>query len=300
MLSKLPFVLAIASTLLITGCNDDDPVNDSGIEDVIEFKIADYDKVTSSTDLAGVWVAVGTGTFERGTSGDRKYGEQSAKIYFLITGSEAGGYKYANCFDEGSLEEQFAQGDFETLNINGNTIEFDSVNSDGDLLSDDDDTNNTGTITDNVEINSVFTFDDGDSKEVNTFQIRKVSNDATTFLGTSNFKETSKVTTPDKVACFAQWSGSYSTSDGYYTVERFYASFDESDYLFSASEQMSDDEDISEYLTLSYNNEPSANTKDADTVNFFYSLYTLYFSSQSTGSSIDKAGTIEIDTDRLE
>ncbi len=300
MFPKLPLYFTLFCALAITGCNDDDPVNDTGIADVIEFNIDDYTQVTGSTDLAGVWVAVGTGTFERGTSGDRKYGEQSAKIYFLITGSEAGGYKYANCFDEGSLDEQFAQGDFETLNINGNTIEFDSVNSDGDLLSDDDDTNNTGTITDNVEINSVFTFDDGDSKEVNTFQIRKVSNDATTFLGTSNFKETSKVSTPDKVACFAQWSGSYSTSDGYYTVENFYASFDESDYLFSASEQMSDDEDISEYLTLSYNNEPSANTKDADTVNFFYSLYTLYFSSQSTGSNIDKAGTIEIDTDRLE
>ncbi len=301
MFRKLPLYFTLFCALAITGCNDDDPVNDTGIADVIEFNIDDYTEITGSTDLAGVWVAVGTGTFERDDSGDRKYGEQSAKIYFLITGSQAGGYKYANCFDEGSLEEGFAQGDFETLNINGSTIEFDAVNSDGDLLSDDDDTNNTGTITDNVEINTVFTFDDGDSKEVNTFQIRKVSNDATTFLGTSNFKETSKVSIADEVACFAQWSGSYSTSDGYYTVERFYASFDESDYPFSAAEYMSDDEDISEYLTLSYNGDVTpASTKDSDTVNFFYSLYTLYFSSQNSGTSIDKAGTIEIDTDRLE
>jgi len=307
MLSKLPFVLAIASTLLITGCNDDDPVNDSGIEDVIEFKIADYDKVTSSTDLAGVWVAVGTGTFERDKSGDRKYGEQSAKIYFMITGEE-GNYDYANCFDEGRLEEGgFDRGGFDSLTVVGDTIKFDSdldgVDSDDDgtddLSSEDDDTSNTGTITDNSEINATFTFDDGDSKEVNTFQMYKVSNDSGTALGTSIFKEDNEVDAPDTVGCFAQWSGSYSTSDGYYTVERFDASFVVDDDPFTASEYISDAEDITEYLSLSYDNNIDVNTQDSDTVNFFYSVKSLYFGAVSSGSTTDQSGIIDINHNDL-
>jgi hypothetical protein len=294
MFPKLPLLFTLFCALAITGCNDDDPVNDSGIADVLTFDIDDYTAATNSTNLAGVWVAVGTGTFERGKSGDRKFGEQSAKIYFLITGSEAGGYKYANCFDDGSLDGGFARGGFETLNITGSTIEFDAVN-DGDLLSNNDDTHNTGTITDNVEINTVFTFDDGSSKEVNTFQIRKVNNDAVTYLGTSNFKETNKVAAPNEVACFAQWSGSYSTSDGYYTVERFDASFKTGGFSFSASEIMSVD-DIREAFTLSYDN---VTPVDTDTVNFFYSLYTLYFSSENADGSIEKSGSIDINTERL-
>jgi hypothetical protein len=294
MFPKLPLLFTLFCALAITGCNDDDPVNDTGIADVLTFDIDDYTAATNSTNLAGVWVAVGTGTFERGKSGDRKFGEQSAKIYFLITGS-AGSYQYGNCFDEGSLEEGFNRGGFDALTVTGNTIVFDSDKTDGELSSDDDDTRNTGDVTDNVEINTVFTFDDGNSKEVNTFQIRKVSNDASIYLGTSNFKETDKGPIPRNVTCFAQWSGSYSTSNGYYTVERFDASFEGSIYPFSASEYYSGDDRITEYSTLVYSSETSVSTKDSDSVNFFYALKTLYFSSQASGTSIDKAGTIDID-----
>ncbi len=297
MLSKLPFVLAIASTLLITGCNDDDPVNDKGIEDVIEFDIADYDKVSTATGgLAGVWVAVGTGTFERDKSGDRKYGEQSAKIYFMITGEE-GNYEYANCFDEGYLEGGFNRGGFENLTVTGDTIVFDSdkvVGDDTELSSEDSDTSNTGTVTDDSEINATFTFNDGDSKEVNSFQMYKVSNDGDTALGTSTFKEDNEADITDTVGCFAQWSGSYSTSDGYYTVERFDASFVLDNDPFSASEYISDAEDITEYSSVSYNTTTSVNTKNSDSVNFFYLVNSLNFGVVSSGSSTGKAGTINI------
>ncbi len=292
MLSKLPFVLAIASTLLITGCNDDDP-----IEDVIEFDIADYDKVSTATGgLAGVWVAVGTGTFERDKSGDRKYGEQSAKIYFMITGEE-GNYEYANCFDEGYLEGGFNRGGFENLTVTGDTIVFDSdkvVGDDTELSSEDSDTSNTGTVTDDSEINATFTFNDGDSKEVNSFQMYKVSNDGDTALGTSTFKEDNEADITDTVGCFAQWSGSYSTSDGYYTVERFDASFVLDNDPFSASEYISDAEDITEYSSVSYNTTTSVNTKNSDSVNFFYLVNSLNFGVVSSGSSTGKAGTINI------
>jgi len=296
MLSKLPFVLAVTSALLITGCNDDDPVNDKGIEDVIEFKISDYTKVSSSTDLAGLWVAVGTGTFERDKSGDRKYGEQSAKIYFLIQGA-AGSYSYANCFDEGYLEGGFNRGGFESLVVTGDTIVFDSdkiVGTDTELSSEDSDTSNTGTVTDNLEINATFTFNDGDSKEVNTFQMYKVSNDGGTAFGTSTFNEDDESPVTDTVGCFSQWSGSYSTSDGYYTVERFDASFIADNDPFSASEYISDAEDITEYLSISYNTTTSANTKNSDSVNFFYLVNSLNFGVVSSGSSTGKAGIINI------
>jgi|GEM_PF-7001628 len=300
MLSKLPFVLAITSALLITGCNDDDPVNDKGIEDVIEFDIDDYTKVSSSTDLAGLWVAVGTGTFERDKSGDRKYGEQSTKIYFLIQGS-AGSYTYANCFDEGYLEGGFNRGGFESLTVTGDTIVFDSdkvVGDDTELSSDDSDTSNTGTVTDDLEINSVFTFDDGDSKEVNTFQMYKVSNDGDTAIGTSIFRTDAKKAEPG-VACLAQWSGSYSTSDGYYTVNSYDASFvsGDSDDPFSAADYISDAEDITEYSRISHKEGTAIllNTKNGDDVDLIFYLDTLAFSATASGSSDVNGGQIFIE-----
>jgi len=309
MLSKLPFVLTIASTLLITGCNDDDPVNDKGIEDVIEFDIDDYPNIVS-TDLAGVWVAVGTGTFERDKSGDRKYGEQSAKIYFLIKGS-AGSYTYANCFDEGYLEGGFNRGGFEPLRVtNGTTIEFDSdkdgIDSDDngtdDLLSEEDDTTNTGTLTDNSEINATFTFNDGDSKEINNFVMHKVSNDSDTAIGTSIFRTDAKKAEPG-VACFAQWSGSYSTSDGYYTVNSYDASFmdGDSDDPFSAAEIISDAEDITEYSNISYKEGADIlmNTQSGDDVDLIFYLDTLAFSATASSSSDVNGGQILIEHDNL-
>lgn len=297
MFSKLPLFFTLFCTLAITGCNDDDPVNDRGIDAVIEFDIDDYTQVTSSANLAGVWVAVGTGTFERDKGGDRKYGEQSALIYFVITGS-LGSYRYANCFDVGRLEDGFGRGGFDTLIVDGNSIEFDSENSAGDLLSDDDDDGieNIGTITDNAEINTVFTYNVGGSKEVNTFQMRKVSNDDGTivYLGDSTFKETDEVDKDDQAACFAQWSGSYSTSDGYYTVERFDASFETDVDPFTASEFMSDAEDISEYSTLLYDKDNSVSTKNSDSVNFFYSGRTFHFGIETLDSGIDQSGIINI------
>jgi len=301
MLSKLPFVLAVTSALLITGCNDDDPVNDKGIAAVEEFDIDNYTKVSSSTDLAGLWVAVGTGTFERDKSGDRKYGEQSAKIYFLIQGS-AGSYTYANCFDEGYLEGGFNRGGFESLAVTGDTIVFDSdkaVGDDTELSSEDSDTSNTGTVTDNREINSVFTFDDGDSKEVNTFQMYKVSNsDPSLAFGTSIFRTDAKKAEPG-IACFAQWSGSYSTSDGYFTVNSYDASFIDGDSSdpFSAADYISDAEDITEYSRISHKEGTaiSMNTKNGDDVDLIFYLDTLAFSATADESSDVNGGQILIE-----
>jgi len=294
MLSKLPFVLAIASALLITGCNDDDPVNDSGIADVEEFDIDDFPNIVS-TDLAGVWVAVGSGTFNRGDSGDVKFGKQSAKIYFMIKGS-AGSYTYANCFDEGYLEGGFDRGGFETLTVtNDTTVVFDSKDSSDNESVDDTDTKNTGIITDHSKIESTFTFTGGDSTEINNFVMHKVSNDSDTALGTSTFKETNQGDVTDTVGCFAQWSGSYSTSDGYYTVARYDASFIDDTDPFSASEYESDAEDITEYSSLSYNSTTSVNTKNSDSVIFYYLVEALNFGVVSSGSSTEKSGRINID-----
>ena len=296
MLRKLPFIFALFAAFSLSGCNDDDPVNDRGIDDVTEFDIDDYTKVSSSNDLAGLWVAVGTGTFERDKSGDRKYGEQSAKIYFLIKGS-AGSYTYANCFDEGYLKGGFNRGGFESLAVTDDTIVFDSdkvVGDDTELSSEDSETSNTGTVTNNEEINATFTFNDGKSKEVNTFQMYKVSNDGDTAFGTSTFNEDNESPVTDTVGCFAQWSGSYSTSDGLYTVERFDASFIADNDPFSADETMSDAEDITEYSSISYNTTTSANTKNSDSVNFFYLVNSLNFGVVSSGSSTGKAGIINI------
>ncbi len=287
MLSKLPFVLAVTSALLITGCNDDDPVNDKGIEDVIEFNIDDYTELDTSTDLAGLWVAVGTGTFSRDDSGDRKYGEQSAKIYFLIRGS-TGSYKYANCFDEGYLGEGFDRGGFEDLEVTGDSVVFDSKDSNDNLSSDDGDTSNVGTVSDNSEINTVFTFNDGDSLETNTFRMIKVSNDGLTAIGTSKFEESGEIDVEPAVNCFAQWNGSYSTSDGYYTVNQYDASFETVEDPFTTSEYLSDAEDITEYEVLTYgssSNRTSMNTRNSDFISLYFLMDTLGFGAYNSGSA---------------
>ena len=293
MLYKLPLLLAMTVSALLTGCNDDDPVNDKGIAAVMAFDIDDHPQIVS-TDLAGVWVAVGTGSFERDKPGKVKFGKQSAKIYFLIKGS-AGSYTYANCFDEGYLEGGFDRGGFETLSVTGSSIVFHSKDSAGNESADDADTHNSGTITDHAQINTRFTFTGDDSVETNDFVMHKVSNDAATALGTSIFKETNQGDISDTLACFAQWSGAYSTSDGLYTVARYDASFIDDSDPFSASEYESAAEDISEYSVLSYNGTPSVNTQNSDRVIFYYLVETLNFGVVSSGSSVEKSGTINID-----
>jgi len=218
----------------------------------------------------------------------------------LIQGS-AGSYTYANCFDEGYLEGGFNRGGFESLTVTGDTIVFDSdkvVGDDTELSSEDSDTSNTGTVTDDLEINSVFTFDDGDSKEVNTFQMYKVSNDGDTAIGTSIFRTDAKKAEPG-VACFSQWSGSYSTSDGYYTVNSYDASFvnGDSDDPFSAADYISDAEDITEYSRISHKEGTAIllNTKNGDDVDLIFYLDTLAFSATESGSSDVNGGQILIE-----
>ncbi len=303
MLSKLPFVLAITSALLITGCNDDDPVNDKGIEDVIEFKIADYDKVPAGDDLTGVWVAVGTGTFERDKSGDRKYGEQSAKIYFVIKGSE-GAYKYANCFDEGRLEGGFDRGEYDLIRVVDGITFFDSdddgTDSDGDgtddLSSEDDGISNVITVIDNSELSVVFTYNVGGSIEKNTFQMIKVGTG--TSIGSASYEDANGAD-PEDVACFAQWSGSYSSSDGYFTVERYDASLNDDSNPFTASQYMSDDEDITEYTEISYEDSTSLNTKNGGYIDLTFFFDKLAFSLSSDGVTVTNGGTIVISHDNL-
>ncbi len=293
----IPFVALLSASLLLVGC-DGDPDDDADIEDVMEFDIGDYTEDTSGDDLAGVWVAVGAGTFNRDDSGDVKFGDQSSKIYFVIKGS-AGSYKYANCFDTGMLEGGYDRGDYEDLTVSNSSISFDSVieadGEDDELLSEEDDYTIAGTVNSNSSISAEFVFDDGDSREVNTFEMIKVNVEDNATIGISTFENSTETLTPT-VSCFAQWSGSYSTSDGFYTVTRYDASFDTATYPLTASEYFSDEDDIDEYSSIVYgtNSSSSFSTKDDDFIDMVFFLDTFLSQAKSNGSSIDNLVKIDI------
>ena len=305
--SFIPLIALLSASLLLAGCdgdpeNDDDIIDLDDIVDIEEFDTSNYTKLTTSTDLTGLWVAAGSGTFARDDGGDAKYGDQVALIYFVVKGSD-GDYEYANCFDTGTLEQSYNRGGFEPLTIGtGNTVTFDSSreDSDGDeeLLSNEDDYPTSGTLTDFNEINSVFTFDDGDSLETNTFKMIKVSELTSTTFGTSLFKNvTTGGETIDELTCFAQWVGSYDTTEGLYQVERYDASFDKLTTPFTTSDYDSDDEDTEkQYSSISYDSVSATAQEDdeGDGINahFFESKNALQFFFES--SSIEHEGDLTI------
>ena len=306
----IPFLALLSASLLLAGCdgdpeNDDDIIDLDDIVDIEEFDISNYDELTTSTDLKGVWVAAGTGTFSRDEGGDAKYGDQVALIYFVIQGSSSAGYEYANCFDTGILEGGFDRGGYEDLSVDGTSIVFTSLDDDvdddedgnDDMLSEDDDYSNEGTLTGFSAISSVFTFDDGDSVETNTFEMIKVSDDISTFIGTTKYAETNETTVPDELACFAQWVGSYDTTEGLYQVERYDASLNESIYPFTTSNYDSDEEDTEkQYSSISYGSSTSATAQEddeGDGINASYFLNSLRFNFEDS-SSVEYAGELEV------
>ncbi len=306
--SFIPLIALLSASLLLAGCdgdpeNDDDIIDLDDIVDIEEFDISNYSELATSANLAGVWVAAGTGTFARDDGGDAKYGDQVALIYFTITGTD-GNYEYANCFDTGTLEQEYDRGDYEPLTVGGDTVVFDSSrdNSDGDeeLLSAEDDYSNTGTLTGFTEINSVFTFNDGDSIEKNTFKMVKVS-DTSAFIGTGVFTETGELDSNGDLTCFAQWVGSYDTTEGLYQVERFDASFDGSgsEHPFTTSNYDSDEEDTEkQYSSISYGSSTSATAQEDDegdgiSVSYLSFLNMLTFSFESS-SSVDHQGALTV------
>ncbi len=312
----LPF-LAIFPALMLAGCNDDDPVNHSGIANVLQFDIDDHDEVSSSTDLNGVWVAVldsDDSSFARDDAGDVKYGEQSAKIYFVVKGGEEN-YKYANCFDTGTMDGDYDRGGYDSLTVTGSTVVFDAdkanadEDEDDDLLSEEDDYSNGGTLTSFSQMTDVvFTFNDGDTVESNTFQMIKVNPELEddTGIGAASFEDSTEKKEAI-VACFAQWSGSYSSTDGYFTVNRFDASFEDGNTkAFSAAEYFSDDDDFTEYQTVSYVEADTgaftitASSKSDDVIDFTFSQLfdsRLTFTVSSDGYNVTDFGQITIDQD---
>ncbi len=147
-----------------------------------------------------------------------------------------------------------------------------------------------------TELNVVFTYNDGDSIEKNTFQMIKVGTG--TSIGSASFEDSNGADSKD-VACFAQWSGSYSTSNGYYTVERYDASLNVDSNPFTASQHMSDDEDITEYTEISYDDSTSLNTKNGGYIDLTFFFDKLAFSLSSDGVTVSNGGTIIIDHDNL-
>ena len=309
----IPLITLLATSLLLAGCDgdpedDDDIIDLDDIVDIAEFDIDNYTALTTSTDLAGVWVAAGTGTFARDEGGDAKYGDQVALIYFTVTGSDDD-YEYANCFDTGTLEQSYDRGGYEPLTIGtGNTVTFESIldgvdddddGNDDKLSEEDDDYKNTGTLTAFNEINSVFTFNDGDSLETNTFKMYKVSDDASAFIGTGVFTETGELDSNGNLTCFAQWVGSYDTTEGLYQVERFDASFDGSEHPFTTSNYDSDEEDTEkQYSSISYGSSTSAKAQEDDegdgiSVSYLSFLNMLTFSFEES-SSVDHQGALTV------
>lgn len=303
----IPLLALLSASLLLTGCDgdpedDDDIIDLDDIVDIEAFDTSNYTKLTTSTDLTGLWVAAGTGTFARDKGGDAKYGDQVALIYFVVKGSD-GNYEYANCFDTGTLEQSYNRGGFEPLTIGtGNTVTFDSARDDDDddeeLLSDEDDYPMSGTLTDFNEINSVFTFDDGDSLETNTFKMIKVSELTSTTFGTSLFKNGSTgAKTTDELTCFAQWVGSYDTTEGLYQVERYDASFDELTTPFTTSDYDSDDEDTEkQYSNISYDGVSVTiqEDDDGDGISAHYFDLSHYLTFYFESSSVDYEGNLTI------
>ncbi len=304
----IPLLALLSTSLLLAGCdgdpeNDDDIIDLDDIVDIEEFDISNYTKLTTSTDLTGLWVAAGTGTFERDDGGDAKYGDQVALIYFVVKGSD-GDYEYANCFDTGTLEQSYNRGGFEPLTIGtGNTVTFDSSreDSDGDeeLLSNEDDySTTTGTLTDSNEINSVFTFNDGDSIETNTFKMIKVSELTDFNFGTTKFSKTDSSPSEDQLTCFAQWVGSYDTTEGLYQVERYDASLNVSTTPFTTSNYDSDDEDTEKQFTSISYEDVSARAQeddDGDGINaHYYDLVSHYLAFNFESSSVDYEGNLTI------
>ncbi len=302
----IPLLALLSASLLLAGCdgdpeNDDDIIDLDDIVDIEEFDTSNYTKLTTSTDLSGLWVAAGTGTFARDDGGDAKYGDQVALIYFMIKAS-GDDYEYANCFDTGTLEQSYNRGGYEPLTVGGGTLVFDSnrdgTDGDEELLSAEDDYNNTGTLTAFNEINSVFTFNDGDSIETNTFKMIKVSELTSTTFGTSLFENVSTgAKTTDELTCFAQWVGSYDTTEGLYQVERYDASFDNLTTPFTTSDYDSDDEDTEkQYSSISYDSVSATAQEDdaGDGINahFFESKNALQFFFES--SSIEHEGDLTI------
>jgi len=303
----IPLIALLAASMLLAGCDgdpedDDDIIDLDDIVDIEEFDTSNYTKLETSTNLAGLWVAAGKGTFARDKGGDAKYGDQVALIYFVVKGSD-NDYEYANCFDTGTLEQSYKRGDFQPLTIGtGNTVTFDSSrkDSDGDdeLLSNEDDYNRTtGTLTGSNEIDSVFIFDDGDSIETNTFKMIKVS-DLTDFsFGTSKFSKTGSSPSDDKLTCFAQWVGSYDTTEGLYQVERYDASLDESDTPFTTSDYDSDEEDTEkQYSSISYEGASATAQEDdeGDGISAHYFDLSHYLTFYFESSSVDYEGNLTI------
>ena len=303
----IPLITLLATSLLLAGCdgdpeNDDDIIDLDDIVDIEAFDISNYTKLETSTSLAGLWVAAGTGTFARDKGGDAKFGDQVALIYFVVKG-EDDAYEYANCFDTGTLEQSYNRGGFEPLTIGtGDTVTFDSSreNSDGDeeLLSAEDDYPTSGTLTDSNEIDSVFTFNDGDSVETNTFKMIKVSELTDFSFGTTEFSKTGSSPSNDKLTCFAQWVGSYDTTEGLYQVERYDASMVIADeHPFSTSDYDSDDEDTEkQYSNISYEDVSVTAQEDDDgdgiSAHFFDLSHYLTFYFES--SSVDYEGNLTI------
>ncbi len=155
----------------------------------------------------------------------------------------------------------------------------------------------TGTLTGSNEIDSVFIFDDGDSIETNTFKMIKVS-DLTDFsFGTTKFSKTGSSPSDDKLTCFAQWVGSYDTTEGLYQVERYDASLDESDTPFTTSDYDSDEEDTEkQYSSISYEGASATAQEDdeGDGISAHYFDLSHYLTFYFESSSVDYEGNLTI------
>lgn len=304
----IPFIALLSASLLLVGC-DGDPEDDDDIidlDEIVDFSLDNFTELTTSEDLEGVWVAYGTGTFSRDDGGDAKYGDQAALVYFVVKASGSG-YEYANCFDTGTLEGDYDRGGYEPLTVSSNTVIFDSVNDDvdddddniDDKLSDEDDFSNTGTLSGFSEINSTFTFDDGDSREVNTFRMIKVSSTITDLIGVADFYVSDgSGGDDDQLSCLAQWGGSYDTTEGLYQVVKYDASFDDAQTPFTTADYDSDDDDTEkEFSSISYKHggvSVSGNTESDDEINVFLYPNFLAFASTKNGSTTDYSGTLTV------